>query len=92
MSDNANNNSSPKIYLGNLQEKTRQNGDKFLIGSICVDDIQNVPDEHVSKWKNGKKYIKVIINPYKNGANEYGNTHSLAVDTYKPDYNKNQQQ
>jgi hypothetical protein len=27
--------------------------------------------------------LKIIISPYKNGANEYGNTHSVAVDTYK---------
>jgi hypothetical protein len=73
-----------KIYLGNLQEKSRISGDKFLTGSVCLDDIENVPNEHIQKGKNSKRYLKIIISPYKNGANEYGNTHSVAVDTYKP--------
>jgi hypothetical protein len=73
-----------KIYLGNLQEKSRVSGDKFLTGSVCLDDIENVPNEHIQKGNNGKRYLKIIISPYKNGANEYGNTHSVAVDTFKP--------
>lgn len=96
MSDQDNQNQSqqpPKTYLGNLQEKTRPSGDKFLTGSLCIDDINNVPEEHVQTGKNGKRYLRVVINPYRNGANEYGNTHSVAVDTFKPnkDYNKNKE-
>ena len=72
-----------KIYLGNLQEKSRATGDKFLTGSVCLNEIENVPDEHIQRGKNGKRYLKIIISPYRNGANEYGNTHSVAVDTYK---------
>jgi hypothetical protein len=73
-----------KMYLGNLQEKTRLSGDKFLAGSLCIDDMENVPEEHIQKGTNGKRYMRIIINPYRDGANEYGNTHSIAVDTYKP--------
>ena len=102
MSDNSNSNSNSdntnkekrgSKYLGNLQEKKRQSGDKYLIGTLCVDDIENVSVEHIQTARNGKRYIRVIVNPYKNGANEYGNTHSIAVDTYKPkDNNANANQ
>ncbi len=54
--------SEPKIYLGNGQEKSRYNGDKFIIASLCVDDIENIPDEHKKEARNGKRYIKVCIN------------------------------
>ena len=67
---------APKIYFGNLREKQRLSGDKFLVGSFCKEDIDNIPLEHFHKGKNGKHYFDVIINPFKNGVNEYGNTHS----------------
>jgi hypothetical protein len=75
--------SEPKIYLGNGQEKSRRSGDKFIIASLCVDDIVNSPDEYKKEARNGKRYVKVLINPYRGGANEYGNTHSISLDTYK---------
>lgn len=74
----------PKIYLGNGKEKIRQNGDKFLICSICLDDLEKVPQKHIEMGKNGKKYLHFVAMPYKDGANQYGNTHSLSVDTFKP--------
>lgn len=78
------NKTTPKIYLGNLQEKVRKSNDRFLVGMICLDDIENLPKEHIHKYKSGKRFVKVIINPYRDGANQYGNTHSMAVDTFKP--------
>jgi hypothetical protein len=75
-----------KIYLGNLQEKSRQSGDKFLVGSICLDDIEKVSSEQIQRGKNGKRYLKVVISAYRNGANAYGNTHSVSLDTFKPKY------
>ncbi len=73
-----------KIYLGNLQEKVRKSNDRFLVGMICLDDIETLPEEHKIKFKSGKRFVKIIINPYRDGANQYGNTHSIAVDTFKP--------
>jgi hypothetical protein len=81
-----NNNAESKIYLGNGFEKERSNGDKFISASLCFDDIMNkIPDEHLKMAKNGKRYFKICINPYRDGANEYGNTHSIQLDTYKPE-------
>ncbi len=79
---------TPKIYVGNMKEKARpSSGDKFLVGSICLTDFNNIPEEHKTEGKNGKIYVNVIINPFKQGPNQYGNTHSIAIDTYKPQNN-----
>jgi hypothetical protein len=77
-----------KIYLGNGQERARQGGDKFITGSLCLDEIEKIPTEYIQTGKNGKRYFKFILSPYRQGANEYGHTHSFAVDTYKPDMDK----
>ena len=90
MSDQSTNNTNtvPKIYLGNLKEKTRENGDKFLVGSLCLNDIDEIPAEHKTTGTNNKTYVRIIVNPFRNGANQYGNTHSIAIDTFKPDKDK----
>ena|ERR1700741_1995681 len=73
-----------KMYFGNFREKFRQSGDKFLTGFICLDDIQKVPEDLIMV-RNGKRFIKVVINPFVDGVNEHGNTHScLLDDTFKP--------
>ena len=86
------NNEQEKIYLGNAREKERRSGDKFLVGSICVDDIEGLSTEHVQTAKNGKRYVRILINPYMAGMNEYGNTHSIRVDTWQPDQQHQGQQ
>ena len=89
-----------KIYLGNLQDKKRWNGDPFNIGTIHIEsflkainvdvntfmkvfrnDLENA-GTHIVNGKNEQHYLKIIINPYKNGPNQYGNTQSIAVDTF----------
>jgi hypothetical protein len=37
---------------------------------------------------NGKKYIKLNVSAKKDGADEYGKTHYVAVDTFKPEAKK----
>lgn len=78
-----------KIYLGNGQERVRPvTKEVFQTGTMCYDDIVKIPEEYLRMAKNGKRYFKWILSPYRQGANEYGHTHSLAVDTYKPDMDK----
>lgn len=70
-----------KIYLGNLKEKYRQAGDAFLTGYICLDELNNLPKEYIT-LRGNRKYVKIVINPFVDGPNDHGNTHSCAVDTY----------
>jgi hypothetical protein len=49
--------------------------------SICLDDI---PAEYITKSdKNGKRYVKVNVDA-KREADDYGYTHTVTVDTWKP--------
>ena len=49
--------------------------------SICLDDI---PAEYKTKSNNGKVYVNLNVNE-KREADQYGKTHSVTVDTWKPD-------
>jgi hypothetical protein len=69
---------SDKIYCG--RGKTFGQYGTISV-SICLDDI---PDQHITKSdKNGKRYVKVNVDA-KREADEYGNTHTVTVDTWKP--------
>lgn len=80
-------------YLGNAKTIKRKDGSEFLVGTICIDDMNQVEEEHrFTSETNGKTYIKIAISEYMAGKNEWGNTHSISLDTWKPDpdYHKKQ--
>jgi len=70
-----------KIYVGSGTSKFDGN---LISCSVCLTDL---PQEHMFEY-NGKKYIKLNVSAKKDGADEYGKTHYLAVDTYKPEPKK----
>ena len=70
-----------KIYVGNGTSKFDGN---MISCSICLSDL---PQEHMFEY-NGKKYIKINVSAKRDGADEYGKTHYLAVDTFKPEAKK----
>lgn len=65
-----------KIYVGSGVEKF--NGGLIEI-SICMDQI---PQEWIFEY-NGKKYLKLKVQKKKQPDN-YGKTHSVEINTYKP--------
>lgn len=67
---------SDKIYVGNGVEKF--DGDLVSI-SVCLTDL---PKEHMFEYKD-KKYIKLNVQKKKQ-ADDYGKTHFVSVDTWKP--------
>jgi hypothetical protein len=70
---------SEKIYCGR-GKKVGQYG--TIAVSICIDDI---PEEHITKaLVNGKRYLNLNISE-KRDVDQYGFTHSVAVDTWKPE-------
>jgi hypothetical protein len=80
--------SEQRIYVGNAKEIKRKDGSSFISATICLDDVDTQEAQsHVFTGKNGKRYLKVVVNPFRDGANQFGNTHSIAVDTFKPDAN-----
>jgi hypothetical protein len=67
-----------KIYVGNGTSKFDGN---MISCSVCLTDL---PQEHMFEY-NSKKYIKINVSAKKGGVDEYGKTHYLAIDTFKPD-------
>ncbi len=64
-----------KIYVGSGKKSTY--GVKI---SVCLTDL---PKEHIFEYNN-KKYIKLDVNE-KREEDQYGKTHSVSVDTWKPE-------
>ena len=75
MSDN-----QKPIYVGSGVEKF--DGDLIEI-SVCLSDL---PAEHRFEY-NGKWYAKLKVNR-KRETDEYGKTHSVSINTWKPDASK----
>jgi len=69
-----------KIYVGSGTSKFDGN---LVSCSICLSDL---PSEHIFEY-NGKKYIKLNVQKKKE-ADQYGKTHSVSVDTWKPEAKK----
>ena len=70
-----------KIYVGSGIEKF----DGGLVeATICLSDITKNASEHIFEYE-GKKYIKVKVQKKKNGADQYGKTHFVEVNTWKPE-------
>ena len=72
--------SEEKIYLGNGTEKF--NGD-LVSFALNLGELKKAA-EHVFEYK-GTKYIKLAVHKKKSGADQYGKTHYVVVDTFKPD-------
>ena len=70
-----------KIFVGNGTSKF--DGD-LISCSICLTDL---PQEFMFEY-NEKKYIKLNVSAKRDGADEYGKTHYVAVDTFKPEVKK----
>ena len=74
---------SKKIYVGN----GKAHGLFDLINfSVCLSDL---PKEHIFEYE-GKKYIKLSIARKKDSPDQYGNTHYVEVDTWKPEQKNDQ--
>ena len=82
MSENSNDNG--KIYCGSGTEKFDGN---LVEVSVC---LSRIPQEHRWEQKNQKTglmewWTKLKVQKKRDGADEYGKTHYLEVDTWKPE-------
>ena len=69
--------SKEKIYVGS--GKSKFDGDQVAI-SVCLSDLPK-------DWKfeyNNKEYVKLIVQK-KREVDQYGKTHYVAIDTFKPE-------
>ena len=66
-----------KIYVGSGKEKF--DGDQVAV-SVCLSDL---PKDWIFEYNN-KKYVKLIVQK-KRETDQYGKTHYVAIDTFKPE-------
>ncbi len=66
-----------KIYVGSGIDKFDGN---LISCSLCLSDL---PSEHIFEYS-GKKYIKLNVQK-KQEKDQFGKTHYVAVDTWKPE-------
>jgi len=69
-----------KIYVGSGKSKFDGN---LVSCSLCLTDL---PVEHIYEYNN-KKYIKLNVQKKKE-EDQYGKSHSVSVDTWKPEATK----
>tara|TARA_R110002073_G_scaffold312716_1_gene484286 strand:+ start:174 stop:446 length:273 start_codon:yes stop_codon:yes gene_type:complete len=73
-------NKKEKIYVGSGVEKF--DGD-LVQTSVCLTDITNNAKDFIFEYE-GKKYIKLKV-VKKRETDQYGKTHYVEVDTWKPE-------
>lgn len=66
-----------QIFIGSGVSKFEDN---LIECSICVSDI---PREWITEY-NGKKYLRIKVQR-KREPDQYGKTHSVAINTFKPE-------
>jgi hypothetical protein len=74
---------SEKIYVGNGKKKEFDNGGSIINVMINVDDFAAAYAKYGFKTTGGKNMIKLNIGSRRD-PDDYGNTHYVQVDTWKP--------
>jgi len=73
-----------KIYCGSGKEITFQTGGSIIIITIDIDTLQRFFKEHGFTTQQGKKKMKFNVSTRRE-TDQYGNTHSVRINTWKPD-------
>ena len=75
-----------KIYVANGKTHTFNDGGYIVKFALNLRDLKKA-EEYVYEL-NGVKYINLELGKKKVSPDRYGKTHSVTVDTFKPDPNK----
>ena len=78
-----------KIFCGSGKKKEFQNGGSINTVSLDLDVLNAQFEEYGFTTTGGKRLIKVKVSTKKDGADQYGNTHSAEIDTWKPEPQNN---
>tara|TARA_R110000744_G_scaffold77156_3_gene152534 strand:- start:57 stop:323 length:267 start_codon:yes stop_codon:yes gene_type:complete len=71
---------SENIYCGSGTEKTFSEGRSIVNFSVRLSKLK----DHVYEY-NGEKYVNLTLGANRDGANDYGKTHYVKVNTFKPE-------
>jgi hypothetical protein len=73
-----------KIYVGNGKVHTFQNGGSEIKVRLCLDGLKDLHEKYGFTSDAGKHFITLIVSE-KREVDQYGNTHTVRIDTWKPD-------
>lgn len=73
-----------KIYVGSGKEKTFSGGGSIISVSLDLGELIKQFDHHGFVAKSGKKMIKIDVGT-RRSVGEYGDTHSVSLNTWHPD-------
>ena len=74
------------IYAGSGKTVSGQYGEFFKV-TVCLSDL---PKEHIFEY-NGKKYVNLTVQK-KREVDQWGKTHGVSINTWKPDGNQQNNQ
>jgi hypothetical protein len=74
-----------KIYCGSVKTRRTQYGDELKV-ALDITDFEKLFKEYGYIAKSGKRIINLNINERRE-VGQYGETHSITVDTWKPNNN-----
>jgi hypothetical protein len=77
-----------KIYCGNGRIKNFGNGGSIINITVDLDTLNREFAEYGFNTDQGKKKIKLIVGERRE-VDQYGNSHHVTVDTWKPDGQQN---
>lgn len=73
-----------KIYVGNGKKHTFPNGGSEVKIRLCLDGLKDLHEKYGFTSDAGKHFLTLIVSE-KRETDQYGNTHTVRVDTWKPD-------
>ena len=73
-----------KIYCGNGKEKKFDNGGSIISITIDIETLQRNFKEYGFTTEQGKKKMRLDVSE-RRSPDQYGNTHAVTVNTWKPD-------
>ncbi len=76
--------SEEKIYVGSGKEKSFDNGGSIINLTIGLDGIKEYFEKYGFTTDQGKKKLKLIVSKRRE-IDQYGNSHYVTVDTWKPE-------
>ena len=79
------NKTKEKIYVGNGVEKF--DGDLVQF-SLNLTKLKQEAGDYIFDGKTGDKFVTLKVVKKRNGADDYGKTHYVEVDTWKPESKK----
>ena len=75
---------SEKIYIGNGRQKTFQDGGSIINLTIDLNGIKDHFEKYGFTTDAGKKKLKLVVQKRRE-IDQYGNSHYITVDTWKPE-------